>query len=187
MTDDFALFHPERVITVDIESYFSDEEKISFKYLSTEEYVRHPRWLTHGIGIKNGYGDTHWIAHPKNVAKFFAAKQKQFEWCVMLAHNAKFDGLVLSHHYGVRPTGWVDTRSLAYMLFGNRLKSASLGALTEEFLPGEEKDQSDLFAIEGRRRLNEQEYEALGEYCKGDCDKTHMLYSMFYQMMEERA
>lgn len=182
---DLAMFHPDKVITVDFETFFSKKEKVGFSHQNTEEYIRHPRWLTHGVGIKKGFGKTHWIYGAKNVAKFFSLKD--FSGHVMLAHNAKFDGLILSHHYNTRPAGWVCTRSLAYMLYGNALRSASLAALTKLLLPGEEKDQTDLFNIEGKRKLNEDEAHKLGAYCIGDCDKTHMLYNIFYNAMERRV
>jgi len=182
---DMQMFHPDKVITVDFETFFSKKEKVGFSHQNTEEYIRHPRWLTHGVGVKKGFNQTRWIYGAKNVKAFF--DKVDFSGHVMLAHNAKFDGLVLSHHYNTRPMGWVCTRSLAYMLYGNSLRSASLKALTELLLPGEIKDQTALFSVEGKRRLSKEEAHELGVYCIGDCDKTHMLYNIFYTSMQRRA
>jgi len=176
------LLHPDNVVTVDFESRFSDAEKLGFKHQSTEEYIRDPRWLTYGVGVKKGSNPSLWLYGHKKVAEFF--RRSDFKATTMLAHNAKFDGLVLSHHYDVRPQHWVDTRSLASMMFGNNLQSTSLAHLTKLLLPGEDKDQRVLFDLEGRYRLSPEEAYEMGEYCKGDCDKAHMLYSLFYRWMK---
>lgn len=176
-------FHPDKVITVDFETMFDSKKKLGFKHQNTEEYIRDPRWRTHGVGVKKGGNETIWLHDYRKVAEFF--KRVNFSEAVMVAHNAKFDGLILSHHYSVRPRHWADTRSLAYMLFGNALRSASLASLTKQFLPGEVKDQTDLFNIEGKKKLTEEEAYKLGEYCKGDCDKTHMLYQIFWNQLQD--
>ena len=49
-----------------------------------------------------------------------------------LAHHAQFDGLILSHHYGVKPRVWFDTLSMARLLLGNHL-SVGLDSLARHF------------------------------------------------------
>ena len=180
-----SRFDPANIITLDFESKFGKEIKLGFKHQTTEEYIRDPRWLTHGVGIKKGFNRTLWLYGADKVAAFFS--KVDFHSATLLAHNAKFDGLVLSHHYNVKPMYWLDTRSLAMMVFGNNLKSTKLAYLTELHLPGEVKDQTPLFNIEGKTRLNPEEALELGDYCRGDCDKTHMLYCLFLKKMQPDA
>ena len=55
-----------------------------------------------------------------------AAGLAQFDWSktAVLCHHAHFDGLILAHHYGVRPALWLDTLSMARALIGNHLGGA---------------------------------------------------------------
>ena len=183
MTND--IFDPTNVVTVDFETHFSTKDKFGFKHQTTEQYVRDPRWLTHGVGVKRGLSPSLWLYGKDKVKAFFDKAGDGLADLVLVGHNAKFDGLVLSHHYGVQPKHWLDTRSLAMMLYGNNMKGTSLKALTARFLPGEEKDQEALFNVEGKTKLTPEEIQELGDYCRGDCDKTHMLYSLFYRMMSD--
>lgn len=178
-------FRPENVITLDFETHFGKKIKLGFSCQSTEEYVRDHRWRTHGVGIKKGFDKTYWLYGPDKVAEFFA--KTDLSESTLLAHHSRFEGFVLSQHYDVRPKYWLDTRSMAPMIYGNNLRSAGLGSLTRKFLPGEVKDQTALFNIEGRVKLTAEEALELGEYCRGDCDKTHMLYTLFLKSMQPDA
>ena len=50
----------------------------------------------------------------------------------VLCHHAQFDGLILSHHYGIKPKFWLDTLSMARLCLGNHL-SVSLDSLAKHF------------------------------------------------------
>lgn len=179
------IFDPDKIVTLDFESKFDTKNKLGFKHQTTEQYIRDPRWLTHGVGIKKGGNPTLWLYGAKKVKEFFA--RTDFSAATMLAHNSKFDGLVLSHHYDVRPAYWLDTRAMAMMLFGNNMRSTSLANLTKKFLPGEVKDQTALFNIEGKSKLTPEEALELGNYCRGDCDKTYMIYCIFLRKMQAES
>jgi DNA polymerase len=50
----------------------------------------------------------------------------------VLCHHAHFDGLILSHHYGIKPRMWLDTMAMGRLLLGTHV-SVSLDSLTRIF------------------------------------------------------
>ena len=86
------------LITLDFESYYSND--FGFKTMTTEEYVRDPRFEVIGVGIKVNDGVTEWASGDhEELADFLA----QFDWenSMVLAHNTKFDGAILAWHFGI--------------------------------------------------------------------------------------
>ena len=115
------------IITLDFETFFSDD--YTLKKLTTEAYVRDARFRAHGCGIRRPDGSAIWY-EGCTLDDAFAA----VDWSdtAVLCHHAHFDGLILAHHYGVRPALWLDTLSMARALIGNHL-SASLESLAAHF------------------------------------------------------
>ena len=117
-----------QILTLDFELLFSDE--YTLKKLSTEAYIRDPRFEAHGCAIRWPVsGKTQWI--PQQDLKRELAN---IDWSQVgvLAHHAQFDGLILSHHYGGHPKFWFDTLSMARLLIGNHL-SVGLDLLAKHF------------------------------------------------------
>ena len=113
------------IITLDFETYFADEYTLS--KMTTESYVRDPRFEAHGCAIKYDREPAQWYEG--------AELQEMLESIsdhACLCHHAQFDGLILSHHYGIRPAMWLDTMSMARALIGNHL-SVGLDALAKHF------------------------------------------------------
>lgn len=113
------------IITLDFETYFDHEFTLS--KLTTEEYVRDARFQTHMCGFR--MPDGAYVAYPdaqlrgqipQDRGGFFAA----LDWSkyAVLCHHAQFDGLILAHHYGVKPGLWLDTYSMAKLVLGNHVK-----------------------------------------------------------------
>src|SRR5271166_1607386 len=116
------------ILTLDFETYFDDDYSLS--KMTTESYIRDPRFEAHGVGLRGSVsGETMWIARPER-----KTLQEFCEWdnYTVLCHHAAFDGLILSHHYGIIPGRWLDTYSMAQFLFGAE-QSKSLGALATRF------------------------------------------------------
>jgi DNA polymerase len=130
------------IITLDFETYFDDEYTLN--KLTTEAYVRDERFEVHGCAIRcsdceganqNAVGcrETSPTAEWLTAREFeLWAASTDFSATAFLCHHAHFDGLILAHHYGVKPVLWLDTLSMGRMLVGNHL-SLSLGALAEHF------------------------------------------------------
>src|SRR6516225_11648036 len=119
-----------QIVTLDFETYFDQDYSLS--KLSTEEYVRDPRFEVHGVAVKlqepiewmetNRHGHycnivkkgTTWLPEhtnnfdPDNI-NFHDCPAGDFltsvSWkeTACLCHHAQFDGLILSHHYGIQP------------------------------------------------------------------------------------
>jgi hypothetical protein len=118
------------LLVLDFESYFDDD--YTLKKMTTEAYVRDPRFEALGVGLIYGGSDGpqyEWVDGP-NVARVLA----DFAWSstAVLAHHAQFDGLILSHHYGIKPRFWYDTLSMARLMLGVHLP-VGLEALAKHF------------------------------------------------------
>lgn len=103
---------------------------MTLKKMSTEAYCRDPKFECHGWAIK--WSENH---HPKfytHAECVHIFKEEDWSDTAILAHHAAFDGLILSHHYGVKPAFWFDTLSCARLLIGNHL-SVGLDALAKQF------------------------------------------------------
>ncbi len=98
--------------------------------MTTEEYIRDPRFEALGLGVRFVNGDLKWFEDPDEFLHHF--REEPTEKTAFLCHHAQFDGLILSHHFGVRPALWLDTLSMARMIIGNHL-SVSLGSLAKHY------------------------------------------------------
>lgn len=101
-----------KTIVIDFETRFDSEYSLSV--LSTEQYIRDPRFEAHGAAIK-------WA--PEQPAVWYDEPElrkvlKQTNWSdvFLICWHAQFDGLILSHHYDVRPKMWGCPMSMARML-----------------------------------------------------------------------
>ena len=112
--------------TLDFETFFDND--YTLKKLTTEAYVRDERFEALGMAAIKGE-EKHWIEHP-DIPDFL----ETIDWSntLVLAHHCQFDGLILSHHYGKKPRGFLDTLSMARAKLGLHL-SVSLDALSKYF------------------------------------------------------
>lgn len=107
------------IITLDFETYFNDDYTLS--KMTTEQYVRDPRFEALGVGVRwtTFYDPLYvmnvWFDQSQLVEEF-----AKVDWSdtAVLCHHAHFDGLILSHHYGIKPAFWLDTLSMARMVLG---------------------------------------------------------------------
>jgi hypothetical protein len=98
--------------------------------MSTEAYIRDPRFECHGAAIK-------WTADTS--AQWYDERQlryilKEEDWSdiFLISHHAQFDHFILNHHYDVRPKMSGCTMSMAKLLLGNHI-SASLDSVRKQF------------------------------------------------------
>ena len=157
-----------RILCIDFETMF--DKDYTLKKLTTEAYIRDPRFEALGCGFK-------WLDAPKHPyweeGRSLPAIFRNIEWdnVGVLCHHAQFDGLILSHHYGVRPAFWFDTLSMARMVHGNHV-SAALGSLAALYgLPAKSVPYD---AFRGKRwaDLDAGTRQALAEGCLHDVDLT---------------
>jgi len=115
------------IVALDAETYFDKDFTLS--KMTTEAYIRDPRFSCHGWGMRWPGGGLTWIdgSNPDWL-------RTCCDWSntAVLAHHAHFDGLILSHHYGIKPAHWFDTLSMARLMLGNHV-SAGLDSLARHF------------------------------------------------------
>lgn len=172
------------IITLDFETYYDDVYTLS--KLTTEEYVRDPRFEVHGVAVRHcnppigqfgpAYeGDLSWYEGAD--ARWFL---RSVDWSTTacLCHHAQFDGLILSHHYGIKPKMFLDTLSMARLLFGPQIKK-SLGALAELFGLGAKTIDYDSFKGKHWHELTHIEQLNLA---KGCCDDVSLTWNLFQKL-----
>ena len=103
------------LITLDFETYYSRE--YSLKKLTTEEYVRDPRFEVLGVAIKVNNRETEWASGTQEQLKTFL---QTFDWdkSMVLAHNTMFDGAILSWIFDIKPRAYTDTVCIARAVNG---------------------------------------------------------------------
>ncbi len=131
--------------------------------MTTEEYVRDPRFKTHMMGVKYDAGET-FMGHPKT---------SNIDQSAAICQKAQFDGLILSHHYGIKPLFWFDTLSMARLVFPHA-RSHSLESLAEMLGLGRKTVPYESF--KGVRDLPPDLYRRVAEGCENDCDLTYAVF-----------
>jgi hypothetical protein len=158
------------IITLDSETYFDDA--YTLKKMTTEEYIRDPRFECLGWGVryktKFDYSERLWLTHDE-----FIPWAATVDWqnTAVLCHHAHFDGLILSHHYGIHPKFFLDTLSMARMVHGNHV-SASLGSLSKLYGLEPKSVPYDLFKGKHYNDLDSNTRRLLAEGCLHDVELT---------------
>ena len=119
------------LITCDFETFYDNEYTLS--KLTTEQYIRDPRFETILCGFQINDRPGYWVDAP-DVPRELA--RLEFHRNAVLAHHAHFDGLILSHHYNTYPKVWFDTLSMARAVLGGKggLALATLAKLDDAAL-----------------------------------------------------
>ena len=162
------------LITVDLETYY--DKDFSLRKMTTESYIRDPRFEVIGVGLKVNNGDTEWASGTHDEIKEYL---HTFDWesSVLLCHNTLFDGAILSWLFDVHPRILTDTLCIARALHGVEV-GGSLAALAQRYDIGE-KGTEVLDAI-GKRRIDftEEQLDKYGDYCVNDVELTYKLFSI---------
>ena len=133
------------IVTLDFETYF--DRDYTLRKMTTESYIRDPRFRAHGCAIRlpkeatlkplagrtlhfdDPFPTCVWVEHDY-LRDIFSS----IPWydVAVLCHHAHFDGLILSHHFGIRPRMWLDTMCMGRLLLGNHV-SVGLESLATHF------------------------------------------------------
>lgn len=166
------------LLTLDFETFYSSKE-FSLSKMTTEEYIRDPRFEVIGVALKWGDGPTVWYQNGPDMVQVLAA----INWSttIMVAHNAMFDAAILRWRYGHMPNKILDTLSIARSLMGLS-GSCSLANLSQRLGLGTKG--TEVVAADGKRLADftPQELRAYGEYCRKDVELT---YAMFRKLALE--
>lgn len=162
------------IVTLDFETYFDDE--YSLKKMTTEAYIRDPRFEVLGVGVKFLF-DHEWYAKGESVWWGPDALDDDIlniidgSRTAVLAHHAQFDGLILSHHFGVKPALWLDTLSMGRMVLGNHL-SVALASLAKHFDLSPKNVPYDLFKGKRWHELSPDAQRQVADGCLHDIELT---------------
>lgn len=160
------------MLTIDFETYYDKDYSLS--KMSTEAYIRDPRFEVIGVCVKKNDGPIRWITGTHDEIK---AQLDVYDMAseVVVAHNAVFDMAILNWIYDIRPKFIVDTVSMARPVTGLTV-GASLRALSEFFNLGHKG--TEIYNTMGKRRkdFTPDELEAFANYCTQDVALTYKLY-----------
>lgn len=161
------------IITIDFETFYNKKE-YSLSKLTTEAYINDPRFEIIGVAVKVNDGETKWWSGSYEATKLWL---EQFDWgnSLVLAHNAVFDGAILSWRLGIHPAGWLDTLSMARAVHGVDA-GGSLAALAERYglgVKGTEVNDAD---NKHRWDFTAAELASYGAYCINDVNLTYELF-----------
>lgn len=158
------------IVTIDFETYYSKEYTLS--KMTTEAYVRDPRFEVIGVGVKVNDHPTDWYSgdNPGRFLKSLSYKDK-----AILCHNTVFDGAILSWHFGIQPKLWLDTLSMARPLH-NVSVGGSLKSLVAYYGLGAKGDEVINALGKRRRDFSSEELNRYASYCVNDVDLTYRLF-----------
>jgi len=169
------------ILTLDFETFYAKD--FSLSKLTTEEYIRDPRFEVVGVAVKcegqelsssRAKAPLWFSGSKKQTAKFLA----QFDWdnSLVIAHNAMFDMAILNWHFGIKPKKIADTLSMARAIHSIEV-GGSLAALSEYYGLG--KKGTEIHNALGKKRLDftTEELKAYGGYCVQDVELTYKLFN----------
>jgi hypothetical protein len=163
-------------LIIDFETYYDKEYSLS--KMTTEEYVRDPRFEVIGVAVKLNNEETEWASGTREQLKRWLSR---FPWdsSLVIAHNMLFDGAILSWYFGITAKVWGCTLCMGRALHGVEV-GGSLKALAERYDVGVKGDE--VVRAIGMRRgdFDDEELSRYGDYCVNDVDLT---YRLFYRMM----
>ena len=158
------------IVTIDFETYYDRDYSLS--KMTTEAYVRDPRFEVIGVAIKVNEEEVDWYsgADPGGFLNAIDYSDK-----AILAHNTAFDGAILSWHFGIKPKFWFDTLSMARPLHSMTV-GGSLKALATYYKLGDKGDEVLRTMGMRRRDFTPEQMQAFADYCIQDVELTYRLF-----------
>ncbi len=175
---DLECFYDPKNLRGDVKSDGSPNP-YTIKAMTTESYVRDPRWSIHGCAFK-------WSAATSAVwydARELDHIMKTEDWSdvFMVNHHAQFDQLAFSHHYDVVPKMAGCTLSMARLMLGNHI-SVSLDSVREQF--GLPKKFTPYNLFEGKY-WHQMTPDVQRQVAEGACDEVESIWKLFGMLMKQ--
>ena len=160
------------LITLDFETYY--DQDFSLRKLTTEAYIRDPRFEVVGVGVKLNDGETEWASGThEQISRYLHS----FDWsnAMLLCHNTMFDGAILSWLFDIQPRVLADTLCIARALHGVEV-GGSLHVLSQRYNLGAKG--TEVLNAKGKRRADftPEELSRYGDYCVNDVELTYKLF-----------
>lgn len=169
----------EQVVTLDFETYYDSKYSLRSKQYNTSEYIRDPQFKAHCVGIKLGSGETK-VYWEEEIGP--ALQAIDWEKAYLLCHHTNFDGLILSHHYGVVPAFYLDTLSMARALHNNQIREGNGLDAVAGFYGVGNKLPSILGKMKGHRTIPSDLRDDADAYTKMDVDLTFAIFKTMLQV-----
>ena len=163
-----------KLITLDFETYYTKE--FGFSRLTTEEYIRDPRFEVIGVAVQVEDGEPEWFSGDRESLRKWLWK---FDWknSMVLAHNTLFDGAILHWHFGITPAVFLDTLCMARAIHGVDA-GGSLAKLATRYQIGEKGTEVNDAIGKARLDFTPEDLAQYGEYCKNDVRLTYDLFNI---------
>jgi DNA polymerase len=167
--------------TLDFESFYGTG--CTLTTLNTFEYVTHPEFTIHGVGLKLSGGKTQWYDDTEDALAAIenAADGKPI---ALLCQNTYFDGWILHYLFDWHPDLYLDTMGMSRGMFPT--SSASLDKLAERLWPDDPTMRKGKELVQFRNvttealRASPTMMRSMIIYCDQDCDLT---YAAFMRML----
>lgn len=161
-----------RLISLDFETYW--DKDFTLKKMATSEYVRDDRFEALTCSIK--VDDNATFCYVGREAIEAGLAKVDWDDAVVLAHQAHFDGLILTHHFKRVPRRWACTLSMSRAIWPkserNRLEDVAVRYNVVNKLPMPDfkgKHADDILADRPLRN-------AVIAYNNGDVESMHAVY-----------
>ncbi len=168
------------LLTLDFETYYSPD--YTLEKLTTEAYVRDPRFEVILVGVKINDTPAFWIFEDR--LRDFLENEMDPAKTACSAFHAHFDGFILSHHFDWRPAMWLDPLSMARNIRGAKNGNSLARLLIQEGL--REKGDYVTYA-KGKRKADftGAEMQDYGRYCCRDTDGCYELTQLYSAQLPE--
>lgn len=168
------------LIGLDFETYY--DNNCSLSKLSYEEYINHPDFKVHCVGIKIDDQDPYVIWGRDDLRRTaFGTEDDPIKTHLTelfssgdhtaYGHNMAFDGTILQWLYGIKPTLWACTQRMVALMAPHQ--SHSLANAARFFRIG--MKGKELITIKGTRTVPEQHRPGIERYCKNDIELSFKL------------
>ena len=164
-----TTFKLEAIYGIDIETYY--DKTYSLKKLATTEYIYDERFAAHCIAVQRHDEPA---GHVISCATFRPTGRYG-----ILCHHAHFDGLISTHHFGLKPTFYFDTLSMARLLMPITVP-LNLDSLSRALGGKGKVGSQSLVDTIGKQELTLDEYERLAAYAGNDIEET---WFCFHKML----
>jgi hypothetical protein len=146
--------------------------------MTTEAFVRDPRFSLHGAALKIGNEPAQWYA-----TEALRYRMQEIDWSKVfcISHHAHWDHLVLNHHFGIRPAKNGCTLSMARLMLGNHI-SVSLDSVRAHFGLPPKTTPYNLFVGKHWDEMDAQTQQLLGA---GACDEAESKWVIFQKMLAD--
>lgn len=170
LSDLLTTFKLEAIYGIDYETYYSKE--YSLKKLATTEYIFDERFAAHCIAVQRHTDEISRVFAPQD----FRPTERRYG---ILAHHAHFDGLIATHHAGLKPAFYFDTLSMARLIMPITVP-LNLDSLSRALGGKGKVGSQSLIDTMGKQELTLDEYERLAAYAGNDIEET---WCIFHKML----